>query len=84
MGGKNPSSWFLRRETTSTLKISVIPSGTLRDRVQKSFTSLRGPDGGYIKVIEDAGTPLGQLDSVSSNKAGKFGKKCVISDEYNY
>ena len=52
----------------------------MKDKIQKSIQSVRGPDGGFTKVIEEAGTPVGQLVSTSSTQSCNFVKKCLVGE----
>ena len=82
-GGNNTATWFLKGEVTNTLKVPYTPSGTLRNNVQKALNSIRGPDGGYTKVVETAGTTVSHLVTTKTETGCSYVTKCLVSDESN-
>ena len=49
-GGNNSASWFLREQTTSTMKFPMTPGSELRNKIQESIKNVRGPDGGFKRL----------------------------------
>ena len=79
-GGGNTGTWFLNGETTATLKVPYTPSGILKHNVQNVLDKVRGPDGGYTKVVETAGTPVSRLVSGKPDSGCRYVKKCLVGD----
>ena len=66
--GKFQNTWFLRGEYTGVLKVQPTPNSGLASEVRKKVKGLKGPDGGYTKVIESGGDGI----LLGLNKADPF------------
>ena len=81
-GGNNSAFWFIREQTTSTMKIPMTPGSELRNKIQESIKDVRGPDGGFTKIVEEAGTPVGLLvPGPTLPRSCQFTNKCLVGDQ---
>ena len=53
--GKFTSTWFLRGENTSIIKVQATPGGQLAGDIRTKLREIRAPDGGTTKVVEASG-----------------------------
>ena len=63
------------------MKVPITPGSELKNIIQQSIKDVRGPDGGYTKVIEEAGTPVGLLvPGPKPPNSCQFTNKCLVGD----
>ena len=57
-GGNNAANWFLKGTVTTTLSVPITANSALKNNIQKTLSSTKGPDGGSTMVLEQAGLRL--------------------------
>jgi hypothetical protein len=68
-GGKSSAAtWFMVGGVSCTLNTAPTPDGALKEKIQKTLSSMMTVDGGKVKVIETGGVPI----SIGLKKADPF------------
>ena len=81
-GGLCVSTWFLKGQTSNTIKCQATPNGILSKELTKLLNKDVGPNDERIKVVEEGGSPaiapLRKLYPFRSNECRYKDSECIV------
>ena len=78
--GRHPATWFLSGETTSTLTVPITPNSCLKTNLQSQLKTVRGPDGGKTKVVEESGSVIAKMFPSVEARNCPYQTKCLADE----
>ena len=83
-GTSNNSTWFLKRDITTTMTVPITPSSSLRNKIQQRLANVRGPDGGRTVIMEESGKVITRsVPRPGQPKGCHYVKKCGVRSDTN-